>query len=363
MPATMRNQDEAVSAVLGTVLLFGIFTAAIFGTLLASGPLLEKLQGRTATQGVVGDFADVRTATLSLGGADAQRTIDISNPRGALGVGSTGAMLLVYDTSEGGDTDCDFRITSWQTTATSTLPFTTSGCPAAAAGGCAAGVCVDAARVLGGSVQPVASASNAATLTLTSDTIGTDDWRFRLIDATGPTPLVYAEAWLVRSDGLHWSDSNTGATADVWLGFVFSHREGNDFAEKPFPFDVADAADLHVVRLTSYHADPASATNAGGTHELLVGLTDRALRANLDGSGNVATHLRFEFTGTLAAQACFALDFRDLDPVGGEYRDDPALPCSGTQAVKAVAYDSVAGSTTDTFPLEVSHANIRVRLD
>ena len=356
--------DDSVSPVVGTVLLLGIFAVASAAVLLVSGPLLERLQGQSATHSVLGDITDLHDASLALAGPDSQRTLTVTNARGSLGVAPEGAMLLLYDTDASGTTTCDFRLTGWHDTGAGSLTFTTSGCPAANAGGCGAGVCVDAARVLGGAVQPISSTSNAGSITFTSDTLGTDDWRFRLVDTSTDPDTAYAEAWLVRSDSVHWEDSTTGASVDAWMGMVFSDREATRFADRDFPFEPGSGGALQVIRIVSYKGDPPAATNEGGAHRLGLRLADRALRSDMDGAGTLATHVRFEFTGDLARHACLALAFADNVAAGGTHVEDPSLPCTGGQAVTAVTYDEDSSApTTDSFPLEVSHARVRVRLD
>lgn len=364
-PSPLGPDVQSVSPVIGTILLMGIFATVIAATLLASGPLLDRLQGQAAAEGVLGDVIDVRDASLALGGPDSHRTATLTVPRGTAAIGPQGAMLLIYDTNADGATACDMRVTGWDDPSSTAIDIDASSCAIQPdAGGDCTVACVDAARVLGGSVQSVTTTWTAPTLTLSTGTLGTDDWRFRFHTTTGGVTTTYAEAWLVRSDALAWDDETTGASVDAWLGFVLSARSGTTFADRPFPFETQPSGGLQVVRLVSFKGDPPSATNAQGSHAVGLRLVDRALRADADGATSLATHLRFEFSGDLSRQACLAMAFRDLDPVGGEYREDAALPCAGAQSVKAIDYDTdAAAPATDTFSLEVSHARIRVHLD
>lgn len=359
--------DDAVSPILGTVLLLGIFAVTSTAVLLASGPILDRLSSDAAYQQVTGDLAQAHDVATGLGGPDAQRLLTVRNPSGQLSVGGAGRMAVTInqDTMDV-DNDltqealaCDFILTGWEDPAAAVLAFSTAGCRPLDAGGCGnADACVDAFRVVGGALQPVASTSTATTLNL-GQPVGADEWLFRLRTAGPGDVAVLAETWLLRGDRLVWDAP--GSTWAAWgFGTVLGSTGGALAAIREFPMDPPH------LRLASLHANPGGGTNEVGPQGILVRLASSLLRADLDGrtltTGPVdhpaeATRVRWQFHGGDAVEQCRMLDFKDRTVATGLYTS--VAGCTGP--VTGIVFDSVEGSATDTFPLEVIHATYQVR--
>lgn len=371
--------EDGVTPVIGTILLLGIFALTTVAVLLASTPLLDRIQGQGAQQTMVSDLSSAREAMMHVSGPDSQRSVPLRQTSGVLSYGNPQAVIITVNQDTLSNLGCDLQLSGWVDVngdldpATNTLSVQTQNCATITAScpGAAGQVCMDAFRVVGGSLQSVAATSTATTLQLTSTTLGSDDWLFRL--RTGGSDFrVLSEAWLVQSDRLAWQRSGaTSASVDLYLGAIINRSGGGIVSERPWPFTYGDSSAFHVLRVLDLDAVQPGATTQPGTHEARFRVAESTSRTRLDGSSStaggtphdlLATRLRLDFAGDLARAMCLAWDFRDLSFGNGPFQPDPDTPCDGS-GIQSVVYDSVAGSASDTFPLEVSYAHIRLTID
>ncbi|MEA3189912.1 MAG: hypothetical protein QOD77_494 [Thermoplasmata archaeon] len=395
--APEAGDDEAVSAVIGTVLLLGITAVAISLVAAMGLPALQRLQDRAALQSMAGQLGQAHAALGDLSGVDATRVVPIQLPAGAVAVRDDGRVLVAVD-RDAENPACDVHLTGWTDPDTTTIGYVAPGCRnivAALTPLCnliplLGLICTltddsvwEAYRVDGASLQavPLVPTSGAAGTLRRIDggTFSRDaDWLFRLSNGendpgTAAPLVVYAEAWLSASDRVTWE---TGGDVGLVLsaGWLWS-RDGHAVIEAGAPGlterALGDGGEDFVLRLPVLRGDPDGGFNDRGEHRLELRQAGAALRTRLDGgNGAEAYRLRLDLDGEHAAAACSALLLRNAQFEAARWQEDSDFSCEDggaapDQGVRSVSYHvPVEGAPFDAEPFQLRFLQevVRVRL-
>src|SRR5688572_1709541 len=104
--------EDAVTAVIGTIIILAITIMGIGVVMLWGAPTIDRIQAQNAQLGVLGEMEDVQASILELSVPDHSRFPSITVGRGDLGLGAGTRFMLTanHDTS---NPTCDFRVTAW----------------------------------------------------------------------------------------------------------------------------------------------------------------------------------------------------------------------------------------------------------
>jgi hypothetical protein len=333
VPPDGGQQDQAVTPVIGAVLILGISVLGIAGVLFWGAPTIERIQAGNAQTAIVGEFEDLRDSSRELSVPDHSRFPTVVLPRGELGIGQ-GSHIMV--TSNHDVAGCEFHITGWVT-----------GTATAHTDGCTAGTTTSVYRVSGQS-QVLES--------FTEDFLS-GDWLFRLTTAGG---TVVAEAWLIDGDRIEWNLGSEAGERSVYLdsGAIFSDTAGTLFLEKsPAIGDVAFGSDYYGLWLRSLTAGSFAGVEGSGSYQVYLSLIGNYLRTDQPSVYSV----RYDIAGDLAEAWCNAFLMRNADlPALASYDEVSGFECddSDEDAVRAVLYTN--GGSTFTF--RFLHARIYASL-
>jgi hypothetical protein len=379
---SLFDRDDAVTPVIGTVIVLAITIMGIGTALYLGTPVLVNLRERAALENVIGQFEQVRAAANDMYIPDESRYPTISIPAGELTLAQGSHVLVTVDEDASGTTydGCDFRVqdwSDWDVAAANKVSLTASGCPAiagitnatcnAAAIPAATGACFEAYRVNGSAPAswPLCAASTAGPCHLTWTVSGAEyslssvlddeaDYMFRLTDST--TAVVYAQAWLFHMDRLAWRTGNVAASYEGG-GILAQEGEGYFLASSPLVTEDPPGGPFFL-RLPTMQGSDHGAFSGSGSHSVGLIMTAGHLRVDWV----AATLIRLDFHGDLAEPWCNAFLLRDqLASLDGDYyTEDATHLCSGTaeaDGVRSVKYDEPA-TFRFTLTQTVIHASL-----
>ena len=365
------SRDDAVTPVIGTVIVLAITVAGIGMALFMGAPVLVQLRERAALENVIGQFEQVRAAANDMYVPDESRYPTLSIPAGQLILGEGTHLMATVDHDITGTTYdlCDFRVkdwSDWDAADANKLTVTATGCPTIAginnatsgthcngsALAVGTGACFEAYRVNGTAPTswPVCAASTQPSCYLTWTASGSTytlslpldddaDYLFRLTDST---TTIHAQAWLLHMDRLSW---NTGGVDAAYEGGGIFAQEGDGFFLASSPLVSEDPGQgPYFLRVPTLQDSDHGALTGSGSHSVGLVLTSGHLRVDLV----LANMARLDFHGDLAEPWCNAFLLRDvLASLDGDYytEDDATHTCSGTAAadgVRSVKYDEPA---------------------
>lgn len=338
--------EEAVTPVIGAVLILAISVLGIAGVLFWGAPTIDRIQASNAQTAMVGEFEDLRDSSRELSVPDHSRFPTVVLPRGELGIAEgTRIMVTATHTSAG----CRFAVTGW-TDAGNVFGATASGCGSSPT--------VKAYSVSGQSLVQLFSGSPAASMTATAGTDFSDgDYLFQLLVGTA----VVADSWLVSGDRIEWLlGAETGDRA-VYLdsGAIFSHSEGSYFLEKaPSIGDSAFGSDYYGLWLRTLSAGNFAAVDGAGTYQVYLSLVGNYVRTD----ETAVRTIRYDVSGELAESWCNALLARNADLTGASYAEVSGFGCDTGQSgtgVRAVLFSRTGESA---FTFRFLHARIYVSL-
>lgn len=333
--------EQAVTPVIGTILVLGITVVGIAAIMLWGAPAIQRIQAQNAQLAMIGEFEDLRASAQELSVPDHSRFPTITMPSGALSL-QPGTRFLVTANQDSLDT-CDFRVTDWSDASPdSDVTVDTPGACSVTVNQSNLVVC----EIFGsnpvertvnaptGSSYPVAGPAGV-TIDFTEG-----EWAFFLgADSCSDTEDAVAQAWLISTDQVAWDAQGGGDRAAYFDGgAVFSETDGTFFVEKGAA--IADGSlgpDYVGFWLRSLNAgDDYRAISGQGSHEMYFALTSNNLRIDEDGVNIV----RYDFEGELAEAWCNALLGRNDDIAAPATYTD--LDCSDgdDDGITAVSYST-----------------------
>lgn len=394
-PGRAAHRDDAVTPVIGAILVLAITVVGIAAVMVWGAPTIERIQGRNSLLQVANQLEDLRDAQRDLSIPDHSRFPSVDLPGGTLALepGTRYMLTIDQDTgttscSGGSCALCDFHVTNWADTSAKTqVSVSSSGCrtPTTSCSPVAAGsACLEVFSVSGSSTaqQTVTWASPVATVA--GADFSTGDWLFRLSDGNTLTPTVYAQAWLLTSDRIDWSQSGASGTRQAILdgGAVYTQESGSLFLQKsPVIEDTALGTGYYGIWLRTMSAGSYSSFVGQGTYQVYFALMSNSVRADT----TAAYRLRYDTAqvpcaGTncqanTAAGWCNSMVARDqLYLVGStsQYTSDSVMGCSTPDSAgeRSVCFArtaalpaptnacAVSGFTPAAFQMRFIHARI-----
>lgn len=342
--------EEAVTPVIGAVLILGISVLGIAGVLFWGAPTIDRIQAGNAQTAMVGEFEDLRDSSRELSVPDHSRFPTVALTRGELGI-SEGSRIMVTTTHT--VAGCRFVVSEWTDSADATDHLFD-----ASQTGCTGATGVVANSVSGQSKVEVydgALGSNLAASPATLD-LSDGDWQFELM--AGST--VLAEAWLISGDRVEWLlDAETGDRS-VYLdsGAIYSEEEGTLFLEKAASIgDSAFGSDYYGLWLRTLSAGNFASVTGAGTYQIYLSLVGNYVRTD----ETAVRSVRYDVSGDLAESWCNAFLSRAEDLSGATYAEVPGFTCAAgdDDGVRAVLFTRT-GETAFTF--RFLHARIYVSL-
>lgn len=341
--------EDAVTPVIGAVLILAISVLGIAGVLFWGAPTIERIQARNAQTAIVGEFEDLRDSSRELSVPDHSRFPTIVLARGELGV-TPGSRLLITSTFVAG---CSFEVTEWTDSADGTDHLFD-----AAQTGCTGATAVRASSVSGQSLVEVYEGALGANLAASPATLDLSDgdWRFELLAGT----TTIAEAWLVSGDRVEWNLGTGSGERAVYLdsGAIYSKDSGTLFLEKPAVIgDAAFGSDYYGLWLRSLAAGNFGSITGAGSYQIYLSLVGNYVRTDEAAVYSV----RYDIAGDLAESWCNGLLERNTDLSGASYAAVSGFGCDNgdDDGVRAVQYTR-SGNTAFTF--RFLHARIYVSL-
>lgn len=330
---SLFGRDDAVTPVIGTVIVLAITVMGIGTALYLGTPVLVNLRERAALENVVGQFEQVRAAANDMYIPDESRYPTISIPAGELVLGAGSHVLVTVD-HDASNVNCDLRVRDWgdwnnQVTVTATSCRALTACPATGGGGCLQ------VRRIEGATETAVTTSGLGTVTLGEALRDDSDYVFRVVDSSG---AIQAQAWLFHMDRLSW---RTGGVAASYEGGGILAQEGEGYFLASSPLVSEDPpGGPFFLRLPTMQDSDHSAFSGSGSHSVGLVMTSGHLRVDWV----AATLVRLDFEGDLAEPWCNAFLLRDvLASLDGDYYSEEATnPCSGTLAadgIRSVKYD------------------------
>lgn len=359
-------EDEAVTPVVGTIMILAITVLGIGAIMLWGAPTLQAIQDRNAVVSMQGEFIEVRTGTLDLMIDKSSRVPQVVMESGHLGIEQGTRFLITsdeFDEEGGGYVGCSMVVTGWTDggafdidqgcTALNSAPAV--DCETAAAGG----LCLLVSAVTGSNE---ADADLSPTVTNTGSTwqfsfddasdLSTGTWVLRLYDEDGD---VAAQSWILETDRLAWDLSTVSGSYGVHLegGAVFETNGIRTFLVKsPALQEDASGLDDVFLRIPTYLDGERSSVSGGNTIGVFIGqVGNNHVRVQSDATDQI----RYAFDGDLAESWCNSFLARNTLFSPARYAEPTTSSCADSPAV--VTYD-----TGGSFPFELSHARISTRL-
>lgn len=335
-PQRVDDDQEAITAVVGTVLVLAITVAGIAMALFLGVPTVERLQEASAAKAAIGQLAAVDGSLRALTIANSSRVTGISPLQGTMTLGPGSQWLVTWLPGA----CADFAVTGWAT-ARETGTLTVTNCAGVPAGLCAgAAPYTNCVRTVGWD----GSALAAGTQTM--------DYSITLYNGTG---ALQVQAWLLGSDRLSWQRGNSQAILEA--GTVFANEQGSLYlVTGPRIDDSTSHVLLSMPRLT---AATMGSLGGDGEHTIYTRLENRNLLVeNMD-----ATQIRIDIHGDWSEAWCNAFLTREtLATPSGTYAEVADHGCSDpapTDGVRAVTY-TLPASATFTLTQSVYAAELQV---
>lgn len=358
-------QDEAVTPVVGTVMILGITVLGIGAMLFWGAPTLQAIQDQNSVVAMQGELLEARTATLDLMIDKSSRVPQIVVEGGELGIEAGTRFLITsdqFEASGGAYAGCAMVVTGWTDggsfdldqgcTALNTVPEL--DCDNASSNR----VCLLVSRVTGSNFADadLGTASNSGS----SWTIGFDDtsdlstgtWALRLYDDAGD---LVAQSWILETDRVSWDLASSNGNRGVHLeaGAVFETDGPVTYLIKqPALQEDASGLDDVFLRLPTYLEGERNSISGSSTIGLFIGqVGNNHVRIQSDATDRI----RYAFDGELAESWCNSLLARNTQLSTAAYAEPTPDSCSDDPAV-------VTYTLASSFPFELSHARITARL-
>ncbi len=372
--------QDAVTPVVGALLILGITVVGIAAALFWGAPELEKLDEQGAQVAMIGDFRDVRRDILVLSLSDSARVPQISMEKGDLALveGTRMTIGARFATLAGPASDCSIHVTKIGVGGnTDQFAISAPDCPdfkvaADDALNCAAPAqCLRIYRVTGSNLNgargTIVSSSGTDHVVSVSDgspsvaqDLSASSWLFEL-GPPGPQPLrtsAYADVWSFRTTALKWSlQGLTNVEVYYEAGAIFSTRFGSiTLVEAPPMDEEAYLTQDFVWRLPTL-SGPLDGLSGRQDARMFVGLVGADQRTSRDDVSEV----RLDFEGPYAQAWCNTMRLRNADLQFGTYNQDPSFTCdsgdaNGVRSIRFTTVDDDGNPTT--FPFELFHARI-----
>lgn len=376
MPDSIRRPscDDAVTAVVGTVLVLAITVAGIGVALFMGTPVIQRLQDEAAVDTVVGSFEAVRHASSALTVVNTSRSTPLPLPAGVVSFGLGSHFLISVDSPT-----CALTIAGWSdwgTADANRLTITTSGsaCLPGTAGyvgvyptgcGTVAALCIEAFDLTAIYPQvPLPYFLNGTydggtgELLLAAPLQPNHDILIRVRSATG---ALLTESWLIHSDRLSWSRESSAGLSAVHLeaGLLLAREHEALYRVAGPRIDEGDGSALALSLPTFQNSSFAGSLSEGdrGVYQLLHA---RALRT----ATTSAARVQIDIHGDLAQAWCNTLLQRNsLVPLtAGAFAESIAHPCTtGTPSdgIRGVTFSRV---TATPFPFQFGQPILHARL-
>lgn len=374
-PAPLLREDQrAVSAVIGTILILAITVLGIAGVMAYGAPTIDRMQAQNAQSAIEGNFEGLRDSIMELSVPDHARTPSVQLASGTLGL-QAGERIMVTANHDGSYTGCDFHVTGWTDSGAAKHQVAVS-----AAGPCrtplvaciypmAAGTaCLEIHAVAGSTLTKQTVAFDGATATVVGADFSKGDWLFRLTDAN-ISPTVYTEAWLHTSDQIYWTRVSSTGRYDVYFdaGAVFSQRGGTYFLEKEAPIgDATYGTGYYGLWLRTLVVPNGNYVSTDDERAHTVALTLLGVAPRVD--EDATYKLRIDVAGPLSESWCKSLLLRNIKfgtPASAAYANDASFPCTNSDAaaIRSVTYSCLTcDGAAHPFTFRFLHARIATTL-
>ncbi len=110
--APLHDDEVAVSAVIGTIMILAITVIGIAGVLYYGAPTIDRIQSRNAQVAMEGSFETLRASVQELSVPDHARYPSINLPSGILGL-EPGDRFLITADHDSAFSSCDLHVTDW----------------------------------------------------------------------------------------------------------------------------------------------------------------------------------------------------------------------------------------------------------
>jgi hypothetical protein len=325
--------DDAVTPVIGAVLILGITVLGIAGVLLWGAPLVERVQAQNAQTAIVGEFEELRDASRELSVPDHSRFPTVVIPRGEIRL-EEGSRFLVTANRDWQTANCDLQVRDW---ADEAAPSSVTVNPS----GCRAGASVRIYSVSGSTLVQFTPTVSGSSYSLAAGDFTAGDWLFRLTHSSCPATIC-AEAWLQSTDQVSWSVETASGQRTVHFdnGAIFSTADGTTFLEREAAIgDAVFGADYYGLWVRSLTAGTHQAITGSGSHQVYLSLLGNYDRADTPG----VSRLRIDVAGPLSEAWCNALLARNAGLASMSYQSE-ASGCDEVTAdgVRSVCFAHVA---------------------
>jgi hypothetical protein len=361
------NDDDAVTPVVGTVLVLLISMAGM-GAILAWGvPTVQGIQDQSTLASMQGELSDVRLDTVQLTIVDTARTAFISLSAGELALeeGSRFAIGAMHNQSfpaspTAPKATCDIRVTGWDSTS-DTLAISEEGNCGDIVIGTPLGnqLTFQLDALVGASIQSRSGINHSGTGPWTIQSDGDDfsegEWRLRLIDADDQ---VHAQIFIIGTERLAWHLQTSVTELDLSLEAAALFQTQFPAVYNLVPLRVNEEIFItgdHILELPTY----------SGSRVTVGSPSDPQIFLQLQGShprvvGQDTLRLRYSISGDLAEAWCNTLVFRSIDITAGTYTEDAAATCEtgDPTGIRSVVYEP----TADSFPFEFIQKRVYVAI-
>ncbi len=360
--------NEAVTPVVGTVMVLGITILGIGAIMLWGAPTLQAIQDQNALTAMEGEFLEMRRDTLDLTVDKASRLPTVVMEAGQLSIEKGSRFMILHDAFSNPDPSydsCSFAIEGWADGNVDefSIPDPPS-CTAIDVGQsptCPAGVgqlCVEVEKVVGSTHTAKSwTSSNGITawdITVTGEDLESGDWVIRVLDDAGDT---MGEAWILGTHRISWHLTTSASDHQLYLegGAVF-RRTGTDvfLSQAPALQEDAFSSGDYVLRIPTYIDDDLSTVSGRISPSVFFGqVGNNHLRVSI----TEATRIHYEFSGDLAESWCRTILARNTQLTGASY----AEPAGGGCDVDVTSLDYSLDSGLP-FNYELIHARVTTRI-
>lgn len=358
----LRHGDDAVTPVVGTVLVLAITVLGVAGIMAWGAPTIDRMQAQNSQVAMTSAMEEMRAGVRELSVPDHSRFPTIAVPAGSISL-EQGSRFLV---TVGHDPDplykaCDLVITKWaDTTDSDSFEYSATNCRP--------GAVFQVHRVSGRNTEELAYTETGPEVTVLDADFSQGDWLFMLTDGQ-PLPTIYAQGWLLSTDRFAWYLQSTTTQVGAYMdgGAVFSSQDESVFLEKPAALhDSAFGSDYYGLWLRTLSASSYSSITGRGSYSAYVSLMGNHVRADPED----AYRLRYSIHGDLAEAWCQSLLLRNeilsaqtppstysVDPAG----PDLAAPCTpgDPDGVRSILYTK---DDATAFRFRFIHASIYASL-
>lgn len=360
------DDDNAVTPVVGTVLILLITMAGMAAILAWGVPTVQSIQDQSSLSAMQGEFSDIRLNTLILQEVDTSRLAFVALSAGELSLepGDRFAIHAVHnqtypDGSTQTDPDCDIRVTGWHATTTD-LDVDVDTCGTVVTGSpSTTQLEFKLDKLVGSSIQSrpgITVTGSGSNWNVETNKVGDDlsegNWRLQLIDSDG-TP--HAQAFILETDRVAWHLASSVNDMNLFIeGGALWYADNPlvyNLAPMPVNEDVFGTKD-YLLNFVTYSGDYLTIGSPSNPDVFLKLLGNHGRVSGLD-----TLRLRYDVHGDLAEAWCNHLQFRSDTITAGTYAEDSSATCQDGDAdgVRSVVYEPTGGGD---FPFEFIHKRV-----